>query len=332
MEVCFFASGERVARFDAADFEGKTCKAVKQALTDEIGISRFRQRLFLENGAREIPDDEVFASVPEKIQLVVMAFCPSTEEEEEDMMWAASENDTAGLEELLKRPLNPGIRIVDYENGETVTVVTALHCAAEYGHLEPMLLLLEARADINAYAASIMGQEMAAPLHVAAQNGQLEAVRFLIEHGAQKDQTDLCEQTALELAFEGGHFDTARFLIQLGANKDPLLTNPQALHLAASKGWEAMANFLVEVGVDKEHADNHGFRSLHFAAQEGQLKMVKFLVECGASLNSTTNAGQTALDLAFEHGRADIVHFLSELDADPSRRKVRKVDSDGPDA
>ena len=46
MEVCFLASGERVATLDAADFEGKTCKAVKQALTAEIGVTRFRQRLF----------------------------------------------------------------------------------------------------------------------------------------------------------------------------------------------------------------------------------------------------------------------------------------------
>ena len=43
MEVCFLASGERVATLDAADFEGKTCKAVKQALTAEIGVTRFRQ-------------------------------------------------------------------------------------------------------------------------------------------------------------------------------------------------------------------------------------------------------------------------------------------------
>ena len=75
MEVCFLASGERVARFDTADFEGKTCKAVKQALTGEIGVTRFRQ-------SGEIPDDEVFASVPEKIQLVVIEFCPPNAEEE----------------------------------------------------------------------------------------------------------------------------------------------------------------------------------------------------------------------------------------------------------
>lgn len=58
MEVYFFASGERLASLDAADFEGKTAKVVKQLLTAQLGVSRFRQRLFVADGSREIPDDE----------------------------------------------------------------------------------------------------------------------------------------------------------------------------------------------------------------------------------------------------------------------------------
>ena len=77
MEVCFLASGEKVAVLDADEFEGKPAKAVKQALATKIGVTRFRQRLFLEGDAVEIPDDEVFASVPSKVQLVVLEFCPA---------------------------------------------------------------------------------------------------------------------------------------------------------------------------------------------------------------------------------------------------------------
>ena len=327
MEVCFLASGERVATLDAADFEGKTCKAVKQALTAEIGVTRFRQRLFLENGDGEIPDDEVFASVPEKVQLVVMEFCPPNAEEEEEMMWAASENDTAGLEELLKRPLNP-MAICEALAEEDIEGMTALHYAAEYGRVEPMQLLLEARAEINANASGIMGQEMT-PLHLAACYGHLEAVRFLIENGAEKDQTEQLGASALELAVEHSHFDIARFLIQMGADKGPLLTNStRAMLVAAIFGYEEMARFLVEVGVDKEQTDKDGFRPLHCAAQEGYLEIVRFLVECGASHNSTTEAGKTALDLASERGHTDVVGFLSELDSQSPRKKVQRVDSD----
>ena len=68
------ASGEKVALLQAAEFEGKTAEAVKQALAPKISVTRFRQRLFLEGDAVEIHDDDVFTSVPPKVQLVILIF------------------------------------------------------------------------------------------------------------------------------------------------------------------------------------------------------------------------------------------------------------------
>jgi hypothetical protein len=90
---------------EAAEFEGKSAKAVKQALVAKIGVTIFRQRLFLEGDAVEIPDHEVFAS-PAKVQLLVLEFCPP-DAEDERMMMAAREDDTVGLERLLKCPRSP---------------------------------------------------------------------------------------------------------------------------------------------------------------------------------------------------------------------------------
>jgi hypothetical protein len=73
-------------------------------LAAEIGVSRFRQRLFLEGDASEIHDGDVFTSVPQTLQLVVLEFCPPDVAEDEKLMVAARDNDTVGLEELLKRP------------------------------------------------------------------------------------------------------------------------------------------------------------------------------------------------------------------------------------
>ena len=60
MEVCLL-SGATLAALAPDEFEGKTAKAVKQALAVHTGVTRFRQRLFSEDGS-EIPDDEVFCS------------------------------------------------------------------------------------------------------------------------------------------------------------------------------------------------------------------------------------------------------------------------------
>ena len=51
MEECFLASGKTLAVLD--EMEGQTAKEVKQALAAKVGISRFKQRFFVEDGSHE---------------------------------------------------------------------------------------------------------------------------------------------------------------------------------------------------------------------------------------------------------------------------------------
>lgn len=126
----------------------------------EIGASRFRQRLFLEDGAYEIPDDEILGLAVVKVALVLLDFCPPDLEDDEQIMLAARNNDALALEVLLKQPRSPNV--LD-SCGET-----ALRHAARQGHVEVLRLLLEAGAQIDASK----GAELTA-LHDAAQNGHL---------------------------------------------------------------------------------------------------------------------------------------------------------------
>ena len=321
MEVCFLASGERAAVLDAAEFEGQTAKAVKQALAAEIGVTRFRQRLFLEGDACEVSDDDVFSSVPVKLQLVVLEFCRPDVADDERMMSAARDNDTVGLEQLLKRPRSPN---TTDRHGRT-----PLHHAAGQGHVEPMRLLLEAGAEIDAPSRELQ----TAPLHMAAVGGHLEAVRFLVQSGAQKDLTDAIGRTPLGFAVFSGHVDIARFLVEEGANKDELFNKRHgttALHVEAEDGNLTTVRFLVEIGCDKDATDHFGGTPLHRAAEADRLDIVRFLVESGACRHSTDEDGRTALDLASEGGHAEVVRFLSDFEAESPGRKVRRVGSNSP--
>lgn len=67
-------SGEVLAVVDK--YEGKTAKAIKQSVAAQMGVTRFRQRFFLEDGCG-IEDDEVLTSEPVKIQLVLLDFLPA---------------------------------------------------------------------------------------------------------------------------------------------------------------------------------------------------------------------------------------------------------------
>lgn len=66
-------------------------------------------------------------------------------------------------------------------------------------------------ADVNSMAGP--SALCATPLHVAAVAGRLEAVRHLIEAGAELLATDLRDHCALELAQMANQFETACLLI-----------------------------------------------------------------------------------------------------------------------
>ena len=73
--MCFLASGERAVLLTEEEVEGQTAKAVKQVIATKIGVSRFKQRLLVEDGSQDIQDEEFFASGV-KPKLVVLEFWP----------------------------------------------------------------------------------------------------------------------------------------------------------------------------------------------------------------------------------------------------------------
>ena len=110
MEVRFLASGEVLTTLDQNDFDSKTAREVKRTLAAHVGVSRFRQRLFAEDGYREIQDDEVFGSDLMQVQLLMLEFLPPDAEEEKHLLYAARTNDSAGVEKFLQGPRNPNLR------------------------------------------------------------------------------------------------------------------------------------------------------------------------------------------------------------------------------
>ncbi|HVH25301.1 MAG TPA: ankyrin repeat domain-containing protein [Vicinamibacterales bacterium] len=88
----------------------------------------------------------------------------------------------------------------------------ALAWAAQYGHAEIVLLLLDASEDPNRYNPE-GAHSHSTPLHQAALAGQLEVVRLLVERGARLDIKDIhYEGTPLEWAEYAGRTQVAEYL------------------------------------------------------------------------------------------------------------------------
>jgi uncharacterized protein len=96
---------------------------------------------------------------------------------------------------------------------------TALHLAAFMGHPEAVRLLLERGADVNAVAKS---EEIGPvqPLHSAAATRRLECARLLVEHGADVNARQSRGFTPLHEAAQNRDAELARVLLDAGADPE----------------------------------------------------------------------------------------------------------------
>ncbi|KOC09055.1 hypothetical protein AFLA70_189g002451 [Aspergillus flavus AF70] len=88
-------------------------------------------------------------------------------------------------------------------------------------------------------------------LHICAEKGHTNVLRFLLDHGAELDATDFAGRTALHYATTRGHTDSVSVLLEQGADTelaDEFGRTP--LHVAVELGYEAVVRLLVREGAD----------------------------------------------------------------------------------
>jgi len=115
-------------------------------------------------------------------------------------------------------------------------------------------------------------------LHWAALEGNIEVVRLLLKHGADKDLRDKGGWTALHNASANGHVEVVDELLERGADKDFQDKDQRtALHWAAHRGHEEVVRNLLEHGANKDSKDCDGKTALFYAVAGGR-------TECAARL------------------------------------------------
>ncbi|VDM39507.1 unnamed protein product [Toxocara canis] len=100
---------------------------------------------------------------------------------------------------------------------------TALIVCAKYDMMGPEIaeLLLKAKADVACTGdKSATNYDGKTALHFAAQHSNLEIIKVLIQHGANKDAQDQLDQTPLFLAASEGHAEAVELLLSVGASKE----------------------------------------------------------------------------------------------------------------
>lgn len=157
------------------------------------------------------------------------------------------------------------------------------------------------------------------PLTLATQKGHTEMVAYMLQHGADVNQTDLLDgNTPLHLAAEWGDLPMVQLLLQHKPNLRAATSDGRflPLHFAAGNGHAEIVNLLLAAGAKVDAKSLTRQTPLYNAAEKGHLAIVELLIAKGAKVNMICDSGgDTALTAACFGNHIPVVNYLLQQGA-----------------
>ncbi|MEW6351608.1 MAG: ankyrin repeat domain-containing protein [Thermodesulfobacteriota bacterium] len=188
-----------------------------------------------------------------------------------------------------------------------------LWVAALTGDTQELQRFIDAGADVNARD----GQGWT-PLMNAAQKGHVEAVKLLLDKGANPVVERCGRSAAVEADVSGGNPEIVALLVNKGLGAVPNSGAQQRPLLASACNWGRVevVKLLLAKGADVNETGPGGASPLILACSEGQTEVAKVLLENGADVNQRDAEGRTALIGATWRGELEAVKLLLSYGAD----------------
>jgi len=136
-------------------------------------------------------------------------------------------------------------------------------------------------------------------LHIAAQEGNLDVVKFLIENHVNVMKTTGCNNTAIHLAAKNGHLEVVKTLKEAGGVLDGV-----SLHHAAAGGHRSVVNYLLEDGIRVDCINDGTLMKVH--AAESNWKDTRIHMHDNYYLQRC----ETALHVAIRKGHLSVIESL----------------------
>ena len=156
-------------------------------------------------------------------------------------------------------------------------------------------------------------------IHAATENGQINVVRSLLDHGSDVDERDSSRRTPLAEASRHGKLQIAKLLIERGADVNSRgATGQTPLHLASTSGHLDIVRLLLDHNADVNARQRSQRTALDNASYGGHLKIAKLLLERGADPNTRNSYGRTPKQEALLKGRSRMTELLSQYGAHDS--------------
>ena len=209
------------------------------------------------------------------------------------------------------------------------TAYQASHCPEEEGVLDVLIEkrpgamlftaiatddpdLLQVILSLTEGTASYRDSKGLTVLYAAAEAGNPEMVRMLLEAGAEITDMSGWGETAIFGAIRQGYTEIVSMFLEAEPALVEMLNRSDMtpLNAAARSGELESLRLLIEAGADIEYTDQWGWTPLHNAAWMGNADCVKLLLEAGADREAHVPTGESALELADIAGNPEVVAIL----------------------
>lgn len=164
---------------------------------------------------------------------------------------------------------------------------------------------------------TMLADDDATLLHIAAGEGDLHTVRTLINLGADIEAIDDAGDTPLQTALASIYFHQTDSIAMLLLDRNANCLEPDRyaltpLHHAAAGGSGALVDALIRAGADVNCSAGHDDATppLHAAAEDGNASAARILLAAGAEIETIDADGRTALMLVVEYGQREVAKLL----------------------
>ncbi|XP_061580997.1 ankyrin repeat and KH domain-containing protein 1 isoform X8 [Cololabis saira] len=190
--------------------------------------------------------------------------------------------------------------------------------ACSDGDVNAVRKLLDEGRSVNEHT-----EEGESLLCLACSAGYYELAQVLLAmHANVEDRGIKGDITPLMAAASGGYVDIVKLLLVHGADVNAQSsTGNTALTYACAGGFVDVVKVLLEEGANIEDHNENGHTPLMEAASAGHVEVARVLLEYGAGINTHSNEfKESALTLACYKGHLDMVRFLLEAGADQEHK------------
>jgi ankyrin repeat protein len=221
----------------------------------------------------------------------------------------------AAVEILLQR----GADINQKQSGNSRA--TALHIAVAWGRKKVVEILLSCNPNLEVRdGTDLTPLHVAAAAKAPLHGTKRDILLLLLEARADMNAKFRKRWTALIKAIEENDLELCQLLIDYGANIEVTLARGETAlhHMAARDEDHEQIAFWLRNHANVEAVDTNGFTPLIVAAENGAVKNMKLLLENGASVTARDRRlGKTALHFAVAVGPVESVSLLLEYGANP---------------